>query len=1014
MVVLTVLIIGMVAWPRLPIQFLMDMDIPVLSIYIPYPEATPEQVENEVALPVEGALKTISGVRRISCNASQGGCSLWMRFSWDTNMAVANAELRDRLERVRLKLPREIEHIFIHRYDQERIPVLEFALFRAERQDELALFARKQLRRQLMRVEGVADIEISGQEVESIFVDFDQNALSSLELNIYDVVAAINTATIDLGIGQVLDAHTVCFVRLRNEFDNTVDLENVIISRRGIRLKDVAKIDVRVPPGADTFTIDGKRGIIARVIKEGDANAVATCDAVRAEIDRLRSHPEFSDVEVFVFSDQSEIIRFALDSLYLAGQYGSVLACVVLWLFLRRLRATLLVALAIPASMVTALVFLYFAGQSLNLVTIGALLISVGMLVDNAIVVIENIHRHHALSSDYAENARRGAAEVGLAVTASTTTTVVVFIPVFYMESGELARVMREFAGPISVSLFASLALALTVIPLAESHIRPSQHELWKWMKNQLPRPRFQPLGHLRGFYAGFIRRAVVGRHLVLGGILLLLALTYWVPYRQTGFRQFPEMDMREVGVEFRADTNFGEENAKAAMEQLAARIEVHRERLGIRNLYMYSGGWGGYLRAYLVKPKDLPPGAALPFSTEEVRQELSRILPYRVPGGTVDCGVMHATPEEGQRVTVKLQGDDRETLGRLSEELMRRMAALPELADVKSSKPQDRDEIQLVVDKTRAASFGATPMSVARTVNFALGGASLPYMIKDGQEIAVRGQYAWTDRGDKGDLEAMRVQGPGGALVSLTQLADMHKGDTPPGISRSNGKSYLDVYGRATDRDVLPVRDKLRGMLAQFDLPPGYSAELDENLQRIDETMENFRRTLTMALILIYFVMAALFESWLLPLSIITTVPMAFVGVYWSMYLTNTQMDTISLVGSILMCGIIVNNGIVIVDHINLLRQQGLSRIDAVVQGSCNRLRPVLMTTLTTVFGILPIAVGNSAAGGILDSLGRALVGGICAGSLLTLFVVPLTYTVIDDLRLWFRAYFAALRSLT
>lgn len=1029
MVVLTVLGVGLVSWTRLPIGFMIDIGKPSLRLWIPYPGASPEQVEQEVAIPAEGVFKTVTGLQRITTNSNSGGCYIWMEFLWDVEMGVASAEVRDRMERLKLVLPQEIEHLFLRRFSFEEIPILRFALFREERSDDLAQFARTKLRNRLLRLDGVAEVRVSGSMDESVYVDFDQDALSQHHLSIYQVLTALQADSINLGLGEIRDGQHSYYVRVRDEHSDPGQLAQAIVAPQGIRLRDVAAINYRGPSGADSFQIDGKKGVFFEIVKEAEANAVKTCDSVRSELDRIREEPEFSGAEAMIFEDQSELIRMALGGLYQAGQYGALLAILVLWAFLRRMGPTLVVAAAIPCSLITAPIYIYFSGRGLNLITIGAMLISVGMLVDNAIVIVENIHRLNESSPDRRRNAWRGASEVALAITASTITTLVVFIPVIYLPSGELATIMREFAGPMTCALTASLLMALTVVPIVEVFLeRPGKAMRRirdRFRRRGVRRAKiashlrewtgwlFSPMSWIDAYYAEGLRAALQRRHVTLAALAVLLLATYLVPYRETGFRGLPDLDSRTVHIGFRADQNYGSENAVATVDRLAAIIEAHRDELGIRHLYVNSGGWGGGIDAYLVKSKDLAPGQSLPCTTEEARNHINELLPPRVPGGVIDCGVSRIVPEEGQEIRMRFRGEDTETIQTMAAEFMRRMRTLDELTNVKSNMPEAEDEIQLDVDEERTAAVGLTPLHVARSVDFALRGASLPFLKKHGREIAVRGQLEWADRGNTGDLESMSIESPAGKPLTLTQLVDMNKGSALPSVYRTNAKSYAEVAGRAKDKDLIPVRTALKQLVDNFDLPRGYSIEMDENLMQIDELLHNFRITLAMSIVLIYLVVSALFESWLLPFSVLATVPLAYVGVYWSLHLTNTPMDTLSLVGSVILCGVIVNNGIVIVDHINRLRHEGLDRATAVVLGGRRRLRPVFMTTLTTILGILPIAVGMGGAENALLGLGRALVGGLATGSALTLFMVPLVYTLIDDLSVWIRQFLAGFARL-
>ena len=1035
MATITLASIGLMAWSRLPIGFMIDISKPSLRLWIPYPGANPEQVEQEVAIPAEGILKTVTGMERITTSSSSGGCYIWIEFVWDGDMAVASAEVRDRMERLKLVLPKEITHLYLRRFSLEAIPIIRFALFRQEQSDELAQYARTKLRNRLLRIDGVAEVTVSGSTAENVYVDFDQDALARHRLSVGQVMAALQTDSINLGLGEVSDGRQAYFVRARDEYKGPDDLASAFVSPTGIRLRDVATVNYRGPSGADTFKVDGKQGVFFEVVKEAEANVVNTCDKIHAELDAIRAEPDAAGAEIMVFDDQSQLIRFALSGLYQSGEYGALLAILVLWLFLRRMGPTLVVASAIPLSIMAAPAYIFFTNRGLNLITIGAMLISVGMLVDNAIVVVENIHRHSEMGADRRLNIQRGASEVALAITASTITTLVVFIPVVYLPAGELTTIMREFAGPISITLTASLLMALTAVPVAEVYFeRPARHlqDWFRWLGRwgivfrqvSIPgglrriaaafrrwlRPIVEPMEWVDAYYAEGLRATLRRRNVALAMLCAAIVATYLVPYQETGFRGLPDLDSRTVQIRFRADPNYGEENAEETVQRLVGIIEQQQAALGIEHVYVNSGAWGGDINVHLTRVTNMAMSPDYPCTTEQARNRINELLPPRVPGGTIDCGVSRIVPEEGSLIRVRLRGDDTATLESMATELARRMRTLSELNNVKSNMPEKEDEIQLDVDEELSAAVGLTPLRVAQSVDFALRGTNLPYIKREGREIAVRGQLEWADRGNKGDLESMELQTPKGQSVALTQVVDMQKGEALPSVYRTNAKSYTEIVGRAREKDLIPVRTALKKLVDGFELPRGYQVEVDENLTQIDVLLHNFKITVAMALVLIYLVVAALFESWLLPVSVMATVPLAYMGVYWSLHLTDTPMDTLSLVGSVILCGVIVNNGIVIVDHINGLRREGMDRFNAVVLGGRHRLRPVLMTTLTTILGIFPIAFGYGGADNALLSLGRALTGGLAVGTALTLFVVPMVYTLVDDLNLWVRQFLGCL----
>jgi len=509
------------------------------------------------------------------------------------------------------------------------------------------------------------------------------------------------------------------------------------------------------------------------------------------------------------------------------------------------------------------------------------------------------------------------------------------------------------------------------------------------------------------------LEQVIQRRTVSLGMLAMLLLITYCVPYQLVGMQQMPNIDIREIVVRFTADQNYGAEAVRETVEQIESVINERRESLGIKNVYIDRWGTGARFRVYLLKTEDLADGETYPFATQEARDILSELLPRNIPGGRLECQVGSALPTESATVSIRMLGDDTETLYRYADDFQRLMAGQPELSEAKTNRDESQEEIQIEIDEARTAAAGTTPMIIAQTVGFALRGTRLPFMKREGREISVWGQFQGQDRRSKANLENVMIQGLDGSLHALNQLVTMRRAPMAQGIYRENGKAVVTLIGKVLDKDMTRVRAALSRLAEAFTMPQGYRIALGDELQNMQDDLSNFRSAIIMSIILIYLVMAALFESPLLPLSILTSVLLAFVGVYWALYLSNKPMDTVALIGSILICGVIVNNGIVIVDHINQLRKGGMTRSQAIIQAGRDRFRPVLMTSLTTILGCLPMAVGGGETGSVLHSLGRTFVGGLSAGTVLTLAVVPLAYTIVDDLQVWFRNYFGGLLAL-
>lgn len=1029
MVTISILGLGVIAAYKLPLKFLPDMDLPYAGCFIPYPGATPEQVEKEIAIPAEGQFRTISNIDRIFSTSTSDGCRINMRFKSGTDMGVASAEIRDRIERLKLVLPDEIDRIFLHRHSSNSIPIMAFGLFRAGDEAEFAHLVRTIAQPRLARIEGVAEVLVFASTPEpEVLIEFDQNSLRTHNVALYQVISMLQSANLNFPVGNIQDGQTKFYMRVDNELNRPEEIENLIVTPSGVRLKDVAEVGFQIREIEGHYDIDGKGGAFIIIRKESEANTVSTCQAIRKEVENIKQDPIFAGADDYIFFDQSEKILAALNGLINAGKLGGALAIVVLFLFLLRLRPTIIVTLAIPTSLVAALVFMFFYGLTLNIVTMMSLIVAVGMLVDNAIVVLENIYRYYQMGYSAKESAYRGATEVGTAITASTLTTAVVFIPVLYMEGGEMAAYMKEFAFPMGAALFASLLIALTLIPLALSRMKERKdlflarlfRRLLSAHKNQpgppapskLARFRIHPISLVIQAYSAALRLVMHRRLAAITIIIAFLLLTALVPYRRVGMQRMPPLDMREVDIEVELDQNFNLEMAKARFEQLKTAIDKQREELGITNVFTRYQAAQGVIEVHLVDPDQQTP----PYTTKEVLGILSERLPRRIPGAELTFNVP-AGGQEGSAafsIRMRMRGDDARRLAQYAEQFKNVLGAVPNLTDVTVDTERARQEVQIQIDAPKAQNEGVTPFVIARTVDIALRGNRLPYLKQGGREFPVWAQFREENRKSRDNLDNLAVTGALGSLVPLSQLVMFKKAQSPTTIQRIDGKNVVTISAKLQIENLLEVRRQLQQVVEEFPLPPGYSIELGDTFREMATNMANFATTLVMAVILIYIVMAALFESLLLPLSILTSVPMAFTGVYWAMFFSGTPLDTVGLIGCILMVGIIVNNGIVIVDHINFLRREGLDRFSAIIQAGKDRFRPVLMTALTTILGCVPLALEARAGSAVsFVSLGRALIGGLTAGTILTLLVVPLLYSIIDDTRAWFTNYAATLSSI-
>lgn len=1014
---------GIIAMDRMPLKFLPEMDFPFINCFIPYPGATPEQVEREIAIPAEGEFRTIPGLKRINSRSSSDGCHVGMRFEDGVNMSTASAEVRDRMERLKLQLPQGVDRMFLTRHNVNSLPIMVFGLFRGGDEAEFIHLVRTVAEPRLSRLDGVAEVQMLASVPEpEVLIEFQQDRLTQHNMPLYEVVTALQTANLNLSAGELVDGARKYFVRVAGEMRRPEELADLIISPTGLRLNDVANVGYRTRNMETHYDIDDKGGAFMLVLKESEANTVQTCHNVMDELNRILEDEIFEGAEIRIFFNQSELIEYALGGLIEAGLGGAVMAIIVLYTFLLRFRPTIVVTLAIPTSILSALAIMYFSGMNLNIITMVSLIVAMGMLVDDAIVVIENIYRHHQNGADMTTASSRGAAEVGIAVTASTLTILVVFVPVFYMQTGEMAVHMKQFAIPMCAALMASLLVSFTLIPLATSKmsetsfmdkVRARYAERASQRKGIARIFSVHPMDHFVALYTWCLDIVVRNRLNSFLGVTVLGIITLLVPFSKVGMQATPTLDLREVDIDITSEQNFDMAMTEATFDLLKKQIEPMREELGIKNIFTIYTASGGGMDIFLKKEEDMPPGVPLPYSTKDVLAILKQRLPNEIPGQDIRITMPEAGGSGGGQaqtaatVSVRITGDNHAQLAEIGEDFRKRMNALEHLEDAKMHVEQQRDEMQLSIDDILATNAGISPMLIARTVDVALRGNQLPPLKQGGREFNVWAQFQEEDRKSRSNLDNVALFGTQGAAVKLNQLVDYDRAQSPSAIERVDGRNVVHVTARVRTDVLSDVMKELRESIESYKLPPGYTIDFGEEFDELRHNMANFVATVLFAIILVYIVMAALFESLILPLSILTSIPIAFIGVYWGLFIMSTPLDTIGLIGCILMVGVVVRNGIVIVDHINLLRTEGMERHQAVVQAGRDRFRPVVMTALTTILGVVPLAFEASGGSTVsFVSLGRAFISGLISGTILTLVVVPLFYCIFEDIR---RAFFAS-----
>ncbi len=1007
MIVLGVLVLGWLSLNRLPLEFLPSFSSSNISVTAPYPSSSPEEIERLIVRPLEESLSTINGIDTLSASAAADQARVNVSFVEGTDMDMAAVDVRDRIDRVRHLLPGDLERIHIRRFQSGDIPILRFDLSAPWDKVRLYDFAENVVQRRLERLEGVAQVDVGGLRIPELQINLDPGRMQAHGVDVRALVANLRGANVNFSAGEIREGSKAFLVRAVGEFSSPQEIRRLPIDASGLRLEDVAEVAYTFPEQEEFNFLNRTEALTIAINKTSTANLLAVTDRVKAEIEAIVALPEAEGLAYRIFHDGSADVRQGLGQLRDAGLIGGVLAILAVFLFLRRFRTTALVALAIPLSVVATFVLLYFLRQAgtlditLNVVSLAGLMLALGMLVDNSIVVIESIFRYrNELGRSSLDAALEGTSEVALPILASTATTMCVFLPMIFLgSSGRFKLYMENIGVTVCIVMVASLLVALTVVPMAAVIILRKQEA------------RTSPFSlRLTGFYSTVLRFTLRHR---LAFVISIVLMFIGVIQLFKGIEQSFSARPLERQVILKVDTprQYSFAQIEALYDQVYEILDRRRQELDIADIaYSYDRGTGRSRASwrrnrqfdiYLLDEQEST------LSTGEVRNRIRDLLPT-LPG--VELRLAAGEGRYGTSgIEVQLMGDDPVVLRLLSQQLAGRLRQLPMIKDVDTSLESGDEQIHVRVGRERALQAGLSSRAVAFTVSNALSSRAVSHFKTGDREVDLVMQYREEDRETLDQLKNVSVFAAGGVPVPLGALADFELVAGPQSIERENHLAQVTVSANVADPSAsFGAMRAVTGMLESTALPPGYEWSFGRWTRWQQRDQESGRFALLFALPLVYMLLAALFESFAQPLTIMFSVPFALLGVGVAMKLTGTPWETMTMIGLVILLGIVVNNAIVLIDHINSLRRTGLGRDEAIVTGGQHRMRPILITAITTILGMLPMVApfilpqwfgpleGRAAT---WAPIGLVIIGGLTTSTFLTLLIIPTVYSLIDDL---------------
>jgi len=1012
-----VTLLGAISLTRLPVDLMPEFDQPTINVRTSYPGVGPLEMEELITRPVEQAVSAVPGLTRIQSSSSEGNSQVQLNFDWGKDLAEATDEVRTRIDRIRNRLPEDADNPTIFKFDSTILPVLQIGVEGDFDPVTLREVAQNELAPRFERVDGVAGVSVNGGVRRQIQIELSKEKITALNLGVDRIVQTIRLENQNTPLGEIDQGDNTYLLRSQGQFQSLEDVRNLVILTRErvpVYLRDIADVKDGTEERRNFMRINGKPGVQIQIQKQSGKNTVQVAGGIRAELERVNR--EVPGVRLFVMQDNAVYIERAINNVQEHALIGGILVVLIIFAFLRDWRSTLIVSTSIPVSVIGTFALLYFGGYTLNTMTFGGLALGIGMIVDAAIVVLENTHRHLQMGKDRMTAAIDGSEEVWSAILASTLTHIAVFIPLLFL-SGTASILFGQLSIVVIFSLAMSLFVAVTIVPVLCSRWlhTPEEEAAATGLMASLFRASERFLEAMDEGYRRVIHVALNHRPTVIGAAAALVVLAA-VLYPRVGVELLPQADEGEVTVNAELGVGTRIELTENVLLQLEEKVkEVVPEAVTI----ITSGGGGGnnngggggggggggsshrgQIRVVL-KPRDQRTR-----TNEEVAIALRRQL-AGLPGVTI-----RANPSGGNwqltrllgggnqdsRLSLEIRGHDLDDARRIARDARDLMEGTPGLADVNIQREEGRPEIAIHVDRPKAAMLGLSVSSVATTIQTNVAGTTAAQYRERGNEYPIVVRLRQADREQIADVGDVLLSTPTGQVVPAKNVMAVNREAGPVQIDRKN----MERIARVNADTEVPLSEAVAAVqqrLQQLRLPPDFAAGFGPELEEQQKSFAQLRLVLILAVLLVYAVMASQYESLRDPFIIMFSIPVAAIGVVGGLLLTNTSFSMQAYIGVIMLAGIVVSNAILLVDYINTLRRRDKMPIrQAVEVGGRTRLRPVLMTSIATMLGLVPMAMGLGDGGELQAPLARVVIGGLLASTMVTLVLVPAVYTLFEE----------------
>jgi hydrophobic/amphiphilic exporter-1 (mainly G- bacteria), HAE1 family len=1025
-----VILFGIISLTKLPQELFPPITYPQLTVFTVYANAAPEEVETLLTRPIEEAVGTVSGLKALKSISKEGISIVMAEFDWDQNMDFASLRTREKVDLIKARLPRDSSEPLVVPFNPFELPIMTISVTGDRSPMEIRRIATDSIKDELEKINGVASASVEGGLEREIIVEVNQSRLNSYGATVLDVSDAITNANLNYPAGTIKESFYEYLIRTLGEFEEVSEIGEVIIrdmseeeqqmsydeklalkeiSHRPalVKIKDVAAIFDTFKERTSYSRYNGEDNVAVSVQKQAQANTMHVINGIRGALPRLRNILP-PDIQLEIVYDQSVFISDAINGVKDAAFQGGILAFLVLLVFLKSFKPAGIVTMSIPISVMVVFTFMHFGGISINMMSLGGLALGVGMLVDNAVVVIENIFRHREQGKSAEQAARDGAEEVSNAITASTLTTIAVFFPMIFVV-GVAGQLFKELAFTVTFSLIASLWVALTIIPLMSCKLgektgKVSDKEMSAFSGGKAWK-RF--LNKYENFLKFFLSRKKTGLAIVMG---LFVASLFLVNFIEKELMPKTDQGQFVVQVDMPVGTKLEHTNGIA--------LKMEDIFMGIKDVSSVSTTVGstsggsssdivqrlGSHQAEIIVDLDEKREAKTPDIVRDIQLRVSEDPAFRNTeiNFTMYAGVMSGAfgTAGGKPVTIEIKGPALHIMENITKEVTEKLAEIDGILAIEDDAPETSPEVKIVVDKNKSSLYNISVVDLAKAAQIALRGFVSSKFKEKGKEVDIRVRLREDDRGTYENLSRVRISSRVSGMVPLGVLAKLERGRGPSEIKRSAQERTIVVSADIKNRKVSEAISDVESMISKLDIPAGYAVRLAGESEEMKQSFASLQFALILSLVMVYMIMAAQFESLTQPLIILFSVPLSLIGVLATLFATGTSISVIALLGVIMLGGIVVNNGIILIDYTNILMQAGKNRDDAVVEASLARLRPIMMTVLTTVLGLFPMALAMGRGSELRSPIAISVMGGLVVSTFLTLVVIPSVFLVEGEIR--------------